>query len=100
MIDLLSGEEGRPKAAGDQDKWEANFSVEAFPDVPGSLGGQGADLFDDTFTVKAAKRKSMIGAPSPESNSKDLDVLDLDFSQPADQPNKQSLDASTADKKE
>jgi len=100
MIDLLSCEEERPKAAVDQDKWEANFSVEAFPDVPGSPGGQGANLFDDTFTGKAAKRKSMIGAPSPESKSNGLDVLDLDFSQPAGQPNKQSLDPSTGDKKE
>lgn len=98
MIDLLSGEDEQPKAVAGEEKWEASFSTEAcpsdataFPAATPAAGspsaGEGVDLFGAADTVKTAKRKSLVGSPSAECDSKDLDVLELDFSQTTAEPN-------------
>merc|ERR1719335_2126517 len=98
MIDLLSGEDEQPKAVAGEEKWEASFSTEAcpsdataFPAATPAAGSpsaeEGVDLFGAADTVKTAKRKSLVGSPSAECDSKDLDVLELDFSQTTAEPN-------------
>eukprot|EP00746_Dinoflagellata_sp_MGD_P123908 gnl/MRDRNA2_/MRDRNA2_58513_c0_seq2.p1 gnl/MRDRNA2_/MRDRNA2_58513_c0~~gnl/MRDRNA2_/MRDRNA2_58513_c0_seq2.p1 ORF type:complete len:728 (+),score=193.73 gnl/MRDRNA2_/MRDRNA2_58513_c0_seq2:78-2261(+) len=104
MIDLLSGEEEQVKAAPSEEKWEADFGSESLPSVPESApanlhetsasfspakapASPGSDLFGDaacteTSTARTQRkpRHSIVGTPTPQSGSNDLDMLDLDFS--------------------
>lgn len=115
MIDLLSGEEAKPNAAPSEDKWEANFSSEPFPNVPNSPAADlfcettspgttpaptspDSDVFADTMPSAHTERKprqSLVGAAAPASSSSELDMLDLEF--PASvEPSEQSQTSQPA----